>query len=587
MSDSDRTASTDLPNIAMHDTLTGTTGAPKTLTPWDYQTMGPFSAYDSIDWMPVQRWRRCPGYYNVNAAHDTGSILILLKVFLNDQTGKSPFGQEYDKFYNRNPDERQHTYKYDWGKCIPLEKVIMDRLAMLSFLQQPRLVRSSFYVIEPWPHVGVNPATQQPVRASKNVAYILQKVCDADTVLIPIWHTGVWDADEIAYTVSTGVATIFEGGDGASYDPSSFTYPNCPLDHILQMAEQLIIHRAPAGSPTIFLCLGHQVCAEAHIRLLRRAAAEVDHLQPRNKTDPLARALNRLKPVLGLIKYVGENLEIKKGLGGDLKTVATGWEDPQFANSKNEMAEMGVVNLHPYVAPQDRPTFVMNLRKKMKETPVHNESFESTPHGTKRDQNGKPLRRSSMGGEYIKNMRKRDSDSEHPLTFMSNDSWMHHIPEELVAAHDLTVDEFSGVLEEMMEYQPEVSISMFHIEEVNEEAILFANWAYRKIHDTIVPYRHLIAGSPLSWLLRLPYAVRILASTRYADHYITEAAATCINYKDYETGKIHRSFTCQFHPELLDDLRDISSRDDVSYSKLKKDNGARLFCRLIYACLNE
>jgi len=39
---------------------------------------------------------------------------------------------------------------------------------------------------------------------------------------------------------------------------------------------------------------------------------------------------------------------------------------------------------------------------------------------------------------------------------------------------------------------------MFHSEEVNKEAILFANWAYRTIHDAIVPYRHIIAGSALS-----------------------------------------------------------------------------------------
>ncbi|TAE83170.1 MAG: hypothetical protein EAZ60_01150 [Oscillatoriales cyanobacterium] len=37
-----------------------------------------------------------------------------------------------------------------------------------------------------------------------------------------------------------------------------------------------------------------------------------------------------------------------------------------------------------------------------------------------------------------------------------------------------------------------------------KEAILFANWAYRTIHDAIVPYGHIIAGSALSLPSQLP-----------------------------------------------------------------------------------
>ncbi|MEG4574086.1 hypothetical protein QUA56_15525 [Microcoleus sp. N3A4] len=58
---------------------------------------------------------------------------------------------------------------------------------------------------------------------------------------------------------------------------------------------------------------------------------------------------------------------------------------------------------------------------------------------------------------------------------------------------------------------------MLHSDEVNEEAILFANWAYRSIHDAIVPYRHIIAGSYLSWLIQLPDAIKILCSTAEED----------------------------------------------------------------------
>jgi len=57
---------------------------------------------------------------------------------------------------------------------------------------------------------------------------------------------------------------------------------------------------------------------------------------------------------------------------------------------------------------------------------------------------------------------------------------------------------------------------MFHSHEVNKEA-LFANWAYRTIHDAIVPYRHIIAGNSLSWRIQLPDAIKILCSTAEVD----------------------------------------------------------------------
>jgi len=47
---------------------------------------------------------------------------------------------------------------------------------------------------------------------------------------------------------------------------------------------------------------------------------------------------------------------------------------------------------------------------------------------------------------------------------------------------------------------------MFHSHKVNKEAILFVNWAYRSIHDAIVPYWHIIAGSALSLLIQMPDA---------------------------------------------------------------------------------
>jgi hypothetical protein len=125
---------------------------------------------------------------------------------------------------------------------------------------------------------------------------------------------------------------------------------------------------------------------------------------------------------------------------------------------------------------------------------------------------------------------------------------------------------------------------MFHSHEVNKEAILFANWAYRTIHDAIVPYRHIIAGNSLSWRIQLPDAIEIMCSTAEADgKIVTEGSATSIKYKDFETNKIRRSFSCQFHPELLSYLRGIGKSEAPSYSTLKIDDGVRLFVRLLYA----
>lgn len=50
----------------------------------------------------------------------------------------------------------------------------------------------------------------------------------------------------------------------------------------------------------------------------------------------------------------------------------------------------------------------------------------------------------------------------------------------------------------ILQYENDINIAMFHSDEVNEEAVLFANWAYMILHDALVPYRYLIANSPLS-----------------------------------------------------------------------------------------
>jgi hypothetical protein len=113
---------------------------------------------------------------------------------------------------------------------------------------------------------------------------------------------------------------------------------------------------------------------------------------------------------------------------------------------------------------------------------------------------------------------------------------------------------------------------MFYSHEVNKEA-LFANWAYRTIHDAIVSYPPIIAANSLSWRIQLPDAIKIICSPAEEDgKIVTEGSATCIKYKDFETNKIRCSFSCQFHHELQSYLRGIGKSEALSYSTLKIDD---------------
>jgi hypothetical protein len=93
--------------------------------------------------------------------------------------------------------------------------------------------------------------------------------------------------------------------------------------------------------------------------------------------------------------------------------------------------------------------------------------------------------------------------------------------------------------------------------------------------------------SPVAWLLSLPYAVEILGQTQVDEQSWTEVSATAVYYKDWETHRIRRSFTCQFHPELMADIRDIGGRTGPRYQELKNNDGVRLLIRLLYHGIQE
>ncbi len=450
----------------------------------------------------VSQWRSHPGYLSAGGS-EFESIHILLGRFLGDRHSPNPLAER--SVLDQNS-------AFAWGQGQPLEKVIDSAEALDALLVQPQLFRNAIAIIEPWEHVGHNPLGE-PVRASLNAAYITQKIADCDSVLFPLWASGLPKLQKLVPLISSGIAIIVEGGNSSVRDAPSFDSANCSHHELLLLTEEILLARSPASAPALFICLGHQLAAQAHIRLIRRAAKEIleTEVLSQDKND---QALHTLQRVASQIQSVGQSLQIRKRNG---HIVANGWTDAEFAVAENEAKEVGDRQLLGYESPS------------------------------------------------------RESG----------------IPEELVAAHEVTADEHEGVIDTSIKYEHELNIAMFHSDEVNEEAILFANWAYRLIHDALIPCRHIVANSPLSWLIRLPDAVEILCSTAEEGEIVTECSATCINYKDFETKKVRRSFTCQFHPELLSDLRAIGKRQPPSYAELKQDDGARLFARLLYAGMQE
>ncbi|WP_223177959.1 hypothetical protein [Pseudohalioglobus sediminis] len=446
-------------------------------------------------------WRTRPGILGHHAASPQ-SIHALLGYFLKDRNSPTPFPGR---------DMLLDGSLFEWGVAPPLEKVIGGPGELDLLLRLPEIYRHSVSVVEPWENVGIN-LQGEAVRASKNIAYILQQLADADSILYPLWQSGCVNPQRLANVLSAGIATVVQGGNPSVYDAASFDGSKSGVEDILALVDELLLRRSSNSGPSIFICLGHQLAAASQVRLLKRACREVANLQ-HLPLDPEGIALRTLRRVCSRISDVGENLSvIKNG-----QRIAEGWHDTRFSVAPNEAFEVGTRRLLPY--------------------------------------------------------RRRGASD--------------HVPGELHDAHALVADELEGVIDTMLVMERELNIEMFHGDEVNEEAALFANWAFKLLHDTLVPLRYEVAVSPLSWLLSLPYAVEILSQTEVDSAHLTEVSTTCIYYKDWETHTIRRSFTSQFHPELMADIRDIGKRDGPRYAELKDNDGVRLLIRLLYHGMQE
>ena len=433
------------------------------------------------------------------------SIQTLLGDFINDRDSPSLI-----EYFHKNKVEK--LSKSSWGESEPLEKVITNNEDISKILNHPNILKNTICIIEPADHVGTNLAGEN-VRASSNIAYLVQYIADCDSVLVPLWCADKIDHSLLIDLLSGCLAYFIEGGHPSVKDYTTFSKLNCGLDELQSLTEKMLTSRELKTAPAIFICLGHQLAAQGHIRLIKKAAHEIlENLSP-DIFSISAHYYNLIETCKKVIK-TGQNLNVFK----DNKLVAKGWDDPLFAVALNEVPEVGQVELQHY-----------------------------------------------------------SNSGVHPNSDF----------QKLLLHHDISSELDIGIVEQSITYEKNLNIVMFHSDEVNEEAILFSNWAYGELRNAFFPARKKLAISDFAWLLRLPTSVEIVCSTYAEGKICTEVAATCINYMDYETKDVRRSFSFQFHPELLNDLREFRLSGVPKYEKLKNDDGIRMLVRVLYESITD
>ena len=442
-------------------------------------------------------WRKTTHWFNSNA-NSSATVVALISHFLLDRISSN--------LLEAAPRLKPLTLAgRTWGEA-PFEKVVCGNEELEWLVRHPNSYRNAVCILEPAEHVGQN-TIRESVRASSNIAHLCRVIADCDSVLFPLWQTGRLDQEMLDHVLESSLAVVVEGGSPTAKDASSFDHQEIGLQDLQEVVESLLLSRTHKSAPHVFICIGHQLVAQAHVNLIKKAVVEI-RLKLVDVLDVSSYQYQLMMQLCDEIESVGLDLKIVK----DEKIVADGWNDPLFAVALNEQPEVGHCELQHY---------------------SHNGSHPSKSFG------------------------------------------------HLLMKHDDTSHRYSGIVEESISYEKNLNIVMFHSDEVNEEAILFVNWAYSRLHETLISARRKIVLSELSWLLDLPSSVEILCSTSANGKTCTEVAATCISYVDDETREVRRSFSFQFHPELLDDLREFHVAGEPAYSALKADDGVRMLMRVL------
>ncbi|MFB2838505.1 hypothetical protein ACE1CA_28785, partial [Aerosakkonemataceae cyanobacterium BLCC-F167] len=177
-----------------------------------------------------ENWRLTPGYLSQGCS-DFESVHILLGRFLADRHSENPLQEKSLLSENGS---------FDWGQSQPLEKVINSQEDFEFLMKHPRLFRNAIAIVEPWDHVGYNPLGEH-VRASLNVAYIAQTIADCDSILFPLWSSGLLDPEAIIPVISSGLAVVLEGGEPSVRDASTFAGGKSSLAELHLFVEKLLL----------------------------------------------------------------------------------------------------------------------------------------------------------------------------------------------------------------------------------------------------------------------------------------------------------------------------------------------------------
>jgi len=373
---------------------------------------------------------------------------------------------------------------------------------LLKYYMRPLFWQNTFCLIEPWEHVGHYEGAK--VKASLNFCNFFARIMGTHTIILPIYSEDFavegLDDEFVAFLSKSG-CIVMEGGDQSTYDPNTFI-DSLSRKQLFTLTSKLLLSRDLNTCPQIYICLGHQCCAEAHIWILKDLCRQVEDKQHFRDLQPLV-------DVVEQIRTMGNKLQVHDHSG---KPLCVGWENEMFAVSKMPEREVGLSTLQEFTIEDD------------------------------------------------------------------------NIPKELVDAYEASEVFMNMTMNHLQLFGKQVPMS--HGDAVNPEAIIFANWAYQKLHPVIQQVKQYLIGTNLIWLSNLPVAVRILASSIQNDKLMCKAACTAIFYQKYAFPRILRTYTVQFHPELMtEDVGDLKTQVEHDYDVLSRHG--HVLADMVFTCLHD
>jgi len=149
-------------------------------------------------------------------------------------------------------------------------------------------------------------------------------------------------------------------------------------------------------------------------------------------------------------------------------------------------------------------------------------------------------------------------------------------------SHD-KISEFDAVLKGRHQ------VAMFHGDEVNEEAMLFVNYCFRKLaellENTPTMKEEIKSNEELEWVLRIPIGVEIVASTDVGLNVKTESACMHIYCRVEDSNRVRVHYSTQFHPELFittnGKFEAPNPEDDLNRECQKEESGFKLLMNMI------